>query len=530
MDPEAWHDAMTRTGYAAAEPAQYARIMNGILHGVDIDYKGDRSVSRFGANLPVSEEDRPKVSAVIAADVAAGKKAGPFAEQPFPIFNVSPVGAVPKKNTGKIRVIHHLSYPYHGDSINAQTGEEPLTFSSFADAAKAVARLGRGCWLVKLDVEGAYKVIPVRPEDWPLLGFKWNGAYFYERVLPFGLKSSCRIWDWFAAALHYFFEQLGIEVVIHYIDDFLFVIENPLHARMARDHALALCAHLGIPMAAHKTEGPTQCLTFLGIELDSARMRARLPDDKLAELKRLTHDWGRKKTATVKDLQSLAGILNFAASVVRPGRFFIRAIFAQSAAQAKGAVSPHQQWPITDAVRADIAWWSEFAPDWNGISVLYNSEWLQAQRIELFTDACKEGYGARFGTEWFAAKWTDAQRAVAMRLKCESMPYFELYALVAAAATWSHLWRGKKITFRCDCEPVVYTVNGGSSDDPPMMALLRSLALLACRREFDFRCEHIAGKQNVAADILSRDGDCPQFRAVCPDAQATATPIVSPHA
>ena len=69
-------------------------------------------------------------------------------------------------------------------------------------------KLGRGCFLIKLDVSAAYKQIPVRREDWPLLGFMWRGEYYYERVLPFGLRSSCRLWDLYAAALHFCFMHL----------------------------------------------------------------------------------------------------------------------------------------------------------------------------------------------------------------------------------------------------------------------------------------------------------------------------------
>ena len=37
------------------------------------------------------------------------------------------------------------------------------------------------------------------------------------------------------------------------------------------------CAQLGVPIAAHKREGPTTCLTFLGIELDTVSFELRLP-------------------------------------------------------------------------------------------------------------------------------------------------------------------------------------------------------------------------------------------------------------
>lgn len=513
---------MRQTGYDAAFPQRAADILDGIENGVSVDFVGDRSLPRFGANLPVSDEDIPKISAIIAADVAAGKKAGPFDEPPFPNFVVSPIGCVPKKTPGEIRVIHHLSYPRHGASINSDIVDEYLELSRFADAAKAVVRLGCGCVLVKLDVEAAYKQVAVCRGDWPLLGFKWLGKYYFELTLPFGLRSSCRLWDWYAAALQFFFEALGIDVVIHYIDDFLFVVKSRDQAQQHLARALALCEELGIPMAAKKTEGPTTCLVFLGIEIDTLLMRARVPDEKLAELRRLTSVWRSKSSATVKELQSLAGVLNFAACVVRPGRFFIRSIFARAAAQ---AAKPHQQWTLNAEVRADVEWWHDFAGDWNGISLLYEQEWTDAPRIELFTDACQSGLGARFGTEWFEQRWTDEHRAAARRNLRDSMPFYELFALVAAASTWGARWAGKKIIFRCDCEPVVFAVNSGGSSDPGMAHLLRQLGLIACRGQFDFRCEHIAGVDNGVADVLSRDGDCAQFRALCPDAALRPTAI-----
>ena len=37
------------------------------------------------------------------------------------------------------------------------------------------------------------------------------------------------------------------------------------------------CQNLGIPLALEKLEGPAHSLTFLGIEVDTIRMEARLP-------------------------------------------------------------------------------------------------------------------------------------------------------------------------------------------------------------------------------------------------------------
>lgn len=520
MNPTAWQYTMVEGGFTRRWPDRAARLLNGIVFGVAVDFEGERATERTGPNLPIKSPDHAtKITAVIAADCAQKKKAGPLASRP-PGLMVSPIGAVPKKDPNKIRVIHHLSYPFKGDSINEGIEHQDASIQSFGDAAIAVRARGQGCWLIKLDVEAAYKQVPVRREDWHLLGFEWQGAYYYERVLPFGLKSSCRIWDEYAFALHEFFVELGVDSVVHYIDDFLFVVADHEHARSILARALRLCEYLGIPMAPDKTEGPTTCLVFLGIEIDTVAMRARLPDVKLADLRRLTAVWGMKSYVSIQELQSMAGVLSFAAKVVRPGRAFIRSLFTQLSAmqQSLGQSKRHAAWAMSADVRADVAWWHEFAEQWNGHSLLYEKEWTAAPVIELFTDACGAGYGAVFGSLWFESRWSDEQKRTAHRVKHLSMPWCELFALVTAAATWAPLWAGKKITFRSDCQPVVFAIGTCTSSDPPMQHLLRQLVRIACEHSFDFRCEHIAGVRNVVADVLSRDGDCPQFRASCPQA------------
>ena len=478
-----------------------------------------------------------KVSAVIAADVAAGKKAGPFNTPPFHNLFISPIGAVPKKGSDKVRVIHNLSYPFKGESVNHGIEEMRLKLDSFDTAANAVVKFFINekirCLLIKLDVEAAYKQVAVHPDDRHLLGFMWQGKYYYERVLPFGLKSSCRLWDLFAEALHYLFNHiLGIPVVVHYVDDFLFVvpINDTVGAQQLLANALAMCEELGVPMAADKTEGPITDLVFLGIKLDTERMEASLPPKRLIELQQLACEWVKKERATIKELQSLTGLLNFACKVIRPGRYFLRRIIDHTARMLKHLKDPHSfaRWIIPPVVKEDIIWWLTFVDKWNGISLLYDDAWTSsnADIIRLTTDACQTGYGAMWRDQWFAGQWNVDQLAMAQRKKRVSMPYLELHALVQAAATWGHHWRGKKICFMTDCEVNVHCIERQRSSDSASMHLLRQLCMIAAKHGFDFKAKHIEGLTNVAADRLSRNA-MSEFRVLFPHAQQQPVEMVS---
>ena len=399
MRADVWWQELHDTGYWLQFPQQSAEIMQGLTTGIAVDFTGDRVKARLSPNLPVSATDADKITAGIAADVAGGKKAGPFDRMPFSNFVCSPIGCVPKKNSHKIRIIHHLSWPRHGSSasVNQMTRDEYCRLGSFDDAANAVRRIGRYCYLIKLDVEAAYKQVPVRPEDWHLLGFVWQRKFYYERTLPFGLKSSCRKWELYASALHFFFHaRFGIDAVIHYIDDFLFVVESESDAHRVLADALALCARLGVPMSVDKTEGPCQSLTFLGIQLDTVNMRASVPADKMERIQQLLATWAGKTTATISELQSLTGVLNDACQVVRPGRTFLRRIidFIKEA-QATSASRTHA---INRSVRADVDWWRQFVASWNGTSLLYQLEWTHHELLEIYSDACQTGFGAKFGS------------------------------------------------------------------------------------------------------------------------------------
>ena len=126
------------------------------------------------------------------------------------------------------------------------------------DAATIVRRLGRGTVLAKIDLLHAYRVIPVHPDDHPLLAIKWDQDIFIDAALPFGLCSAPKIFSAFADALAWVLGSRGIKWQLHYLDDFLFLGPPGSSAcANALELALTTCRHLGVPVAMHKTEGPS---------------------------------------------------------------------------------------------------------------------------------------------------------------------------------------------------------------------------------------------------------------------------------
>ena len=65
--------------------------------------------------------------------------------------------------------------------------------ASVDDAVRRIARLGPGTQMAKLDIESAHWMIPVHPQDQPLLGVRWKGEVYVDAAIPFSLRSAQNI-------------------------------------------------------------------------------------------------------------------------------------------------------------------------------------------------------------------------------------------------------------------------------------------------------------------------------------------------
>ena len=229
----------------------------------------------------------------------------------------------------------------------------------------------------KLDIKSAFRNIPVHPSDWELLGMKWEGLYFFDMTLPFGLQSAPFLFDEFSSAVEWIIQNkltCNIPNVIHILDDFFFATPPPPSPCAQCMTALCLILHLftdlNIPIAPGKTFPASTSLEFMGVLLDSNAMEACLPLDKLTRLQAALHQLEHRKSATLQEIQSLIGSLQFACKVVAPGRPFLQRIIFLT----KGVKFPHWHIRLNSGFRKDIKMWQDFLQNWNGVSLFLDSE------------------------------------------------------------------------------------------------------------------------------------------------------------
>lgn len=273
---------------------------------------------------------------------------------------------------------------------------------------------------------------------------------------------------------------------------------------------------VGIPLAKDKTEGPTTCLTFAGIELDTVAMEARLPKDK--KTKALDHIQAimYRKSTTLRDLQSIIGLLNFACRVVWPGRAFLRRLINLTI----GPTKPSHHIRLNGQAKADLQAWLVFLEKFNGKAMLLDDEWILASELHLFTDASGTlGFGAVFNSNWFYGTWPNSWLDENIALK-------ELFPILASLEVWSKQLSNQRIVIHTDNMALVHILNNNTSKDKKIMVLVRSLVVKCMLNNIMFKAVHIEGKINQLADALSRQ-QVSRFKELAPWTDQSPTPL--PH-
>lgn len=496
-------------------------LIRGFQSGFSLHYQGPRR-PRDSNNLKSIVLNPQLAQQKIQKEVLLQRVGGPFDSPPFHSLQVSPLGLVPKKD-GDFRLIHHLSFPEY-DSINdfIDPAVCSVHYASIDDAAAIISFLGPGTYLAKSDIKSAFRLIPVAPSDFELLGFKFQNKYYYDKMLPFGASVSCATWERFASALHWIVQnRTRNPSILHYLDDFLFMgSANSNKCQATLSEFKHICQDIGVPIALEKTTNPTTTLIFLGIELDTVNMIMRLPQDKLLLLKQRIHVFLHSKKATLKSFQSLIGLLNFACKTVAPGRAFCRRLIDAT----MGTTKTHHKIRINSSIKEDLRVWEQFLANFNGISVISSPTLTSDSYLQLYTDSAggtKGGFGIYFAGSWAHASWPHSWSLSDI---VRDMTFLELFPVYVAIVLWSPQLANKRILFHIDNSAVVQVINSATSKSHRVMKIVRKLVLITLQHNITIQAQYIPSKRNVIADSISRS-QWRRFRHLAPHADQWPTQL-----
>ena len=325
----------------------------------------------------------------------------------------------------------------------------------------------------------------------------------FDTRLPFGACRGCSIFHRLSQAVKRMMIRRGYLDIVVYLDDFLVIADTYVKCCEAQQVLIQLLGSLGFFVSWHKVYGPSTKLTFLGIEIDTMNCCLRLDDEKLKKINNKLCEFQYKVRATKRQLQSLAGLLNWACQAVRGGRFFLRRVLDMVNLLKSG----NHKAKLGYAFKSDITWWRRYMIKCNGVVYYHAFD----TNIVVHTDACNVGGGAFSQGDWFYRNWSvDIPQASNLHIN-----YKEVLAVTQAVEQWCHRWTNANVVIMTDNTVTKAVINKGTCKSPLVMKHLRRLFWEMELYNFKLHAVHIPGCINFLPDAISRLHEKGQFEHLC---------------
>ena len=461
--------------------------------GVRIGYEGNQYVRIRRPNHKSALIQADVISQSIQSEISKGR-IKELPALPTDRYICSPLGLVPKMSDGVQtgwRVIFDLSTPRTqsvNDGIPVKYGA--ITYETLDDAIHLVARAGKGAVMMKRDFKSAFRHVPVNDNDHWLLIFEWEGKFFVDMFLPFGLRTAPRIFNLFSEALHWVCETLYGWNVTYYLDDFLFVFPPKTDYTAPSSIFDQTLSTIRLTKAPEKDSNGC-VVTHLGFEFDSLNMEVRLPlNKKLRALAAVQH-LVTARSVSVASLEEVLDFLSHCCQVVPLGRPFLRRLFSLFRRNESRYCFTRVR--IPSVAKRDIRWWLYFLSAWSSISIIR----LSRVNHDAATDTSGlKGIGGVFMGRVFSSQ-------VPSRHRGKHINWKEMFAILHAFVLWHKEWAGGRVRLACDNSTVVYSI-GKKSIRGDAISPLQTILLIAAVFDIELDVFWVPSEENIVADAASR--------------------------
>ena len=406
----------------------------------------------------------------------------------------SPLGLIPKSidncRTGW-RIIFDLSSP-ENSSVNDGILKEygTIVYETLNDAIRLIVQAGRGAVMMKRDLKSAFRHIPISPCDYWLLIFEWDGKFYIDMFLPFGLRTAPRIFNYFAEALHWVLETLNEWNLTHYLDDFLIIFPPNIDITSYSQQFDEILAKFGFSKAEEK-DADGCVIVYLGFEFDSNKMELRLPVNKKVRAVRAVQSLLSSTSVTFSELQRTLGFLSHCCQVVPLGRPFLRSLFALL--HQNDRRHRFRRIRLSHTAKRDLHWWQCFLNCWSSVSLIQ----ISRQNHDIATDASGiKGIGGIYKRVVFSCRFPARHRSKHINWK-------EMSAILHAFLLWHSAFSGGTVRLACDNDAVVDAINKHSIKGPAIRPL-QDILLIAAVFDINLFAFWVPTEENIVADAASR--------------------------
>ena len=527
-------------GYVKDHEGDY--VAEGLLHGFKLGVNFEvlrRNGRRIHRNYKSAYDNHTSVSSAVRARLCKGKtiSLGPadiaLAElsKEFTSLACFPMGAVLKPNQDPATPPDQLVYRPTSD--HTKTG---------FNAATVLGILGHSLntykeveWLLKLgyfmrvsDVEDAFMLIPLHPDVWLYMFFRWSlegrdqpEDLYLHLFGDFGTRGMPGTFQLFLVRV--VVQMARSELVLTlpltvFVDDggLIGPVAEDVDSEMEsfQDWSTRIC---GVPWKRPKDRLAATPQYYIGFWWDSVNLTRCLSEEKLSKYLCEIAEAASARSLTLRERQSLAGKMQRAIMTLPPGA---ACLLVNCYRMMSGLLLPWHARRTTQAEREDYQFVHDCLKYVDGKG--YYSYDGFAEGPTVLSDASKSrectagGYVDSHGHyDWWRFGTSAARKPI---------DYLEGETVLQACRDRGEAWRGCQIPFGCDNQAFELSAERGRSQADRLNSLLKELFVLQIRHGFVLQMFWISTVDNFLADHLSRAREA-EFLSVLPSAEFLVVPF-----
>ena len=235
------------------------------------------------------------------------------------------------------------------------------------------------------------------------LRFLWKGRLYQFTCLPFGLRSSPRIFTKVLKPLLVYLRALGVHLLV-YLDNILIIAATPELYLEHTQLTWQLLTDLGFLGNLKKSVlTPKQQTEYLGFLMNSIAIKLFLMEEKLLRSK-LEAQCLLKSNPVVKMLASFLGFCQSTLPAIALAPLHFRKLQADMVKAIRGLRRRQGYWSVvhlSPEAKTELEWWRDHLKMNDGKSIF-----LLEEQETIFTDASRQGWGgAHLNLEKIGGQW-----------------------------------------------------------------------------------------------------------------------------
>ncbi|GBE86646.1 hypothetical protein SCP_0905260 [Sparassis crispa] len=505
-------DTFESTLLALGPLDRYPMLPRKLRYGFPIGNFDTLSRTVSPANHASGSEHIDFIRQYIAEQVSLGRMTGPYSRPNVErilgsFFMSSPLAVVPKAGSKKFRLVQNCSYQDEfGISVNSYINSDdfPTKWGTAAEVAEIIVNAPAGAQAACLDIDSAFRNLPIHPAHKPFLVIQCDpGDFYIDHVLPFGVSSGTGVQGEPMDAIVDILEAHGIGPSRKWVDDlinFRFPIRTD-PASGAHEYAYSLpdifriTDPLGVPWHQTKWSDYATRATYSGFLWDLAARKVSLPPEKRDKyLAKLTTFIAaiEKGRVSQRDAMSINGTLSHITFVYPHGRAFLTSLCNFIAS----FHNPYAPRYAPHSVLSDMKWWLSILSIPDVCRSLSSRGPLQD--LGIWVDASSSwGVGIIIAGEWSSWRWCGEPGV----WKCNGrdIGWAEMVAVELAVRTIECLGQqNAHILIRGDNKGVEGAFARGRSRNFQVNSSIRRTEVIAMALNILFTVQYVNTKDNLA--------------------------------